>query len=101
MTFRLGAGSRELSAVAFNADNTMRSNPVSIELRAAAAGTTRPSLHAIMVGIQEFKNPKFALGNSIADAKLFAETVHKYSGSLFQSVNVKLLTTQRRRIGTA
>jgi WD40 repeat protein len=90
---QLGAGSRELSAVAFNTDNTMQSNATFIEVSAPRDAVTRPSLHAVVVGIQEFRNPKFTLGNPVSDAKLFAETISNFSGPLFQNVNIKVLTT--------
>ena len=85
-------GRNELRAVAFNADNSMQSNPAVAEVTAAIK-VARPSLHGLVVGIQEFKNPRFNLKYPIADARLFAETVRRLAAPLFQAVEIAVLTT--------
>lgn len=91
-TLRLVNGRNEIRAVAFNADNSAQSDPKVAELWATLK-PARPSIHALVVGIQEFKNPRLALNYPIADARRFAEVLTRASSSLFQSVNVRLLTT--------
>ena len=91
-TVQLASGPNALRAVAFNADDSMQSNPAlgSIDLPVAPHAT----LHAVVVGIQEFKNPDLKLGYSVADAQLFAETLEKYAGPLFKGkADIKLLIT--------
>ena len=46
-----------------------------------------------MVGIQDFKNPKYNLSFSVADAELFAQTLREHSAPLFEHTDVKLLTS--------
>ena len=84
-------GRNQIAAVAFNANGTMQSNPVSgiVEADIPDPGT----LHALVLGIQTFKNPKYNLGYSIADAQLFADTLRKYSKPLFEKLDIQLLLT--------
>jgi uncharacterized delta-60 repeat protein len=91
-TVQLAGGVNELRAVAFNADDSMQSNPAvaSINLPVAPYAT----LHAVVVGIQDFKNPNLKLDYSVADAQLFAETLEKYAAPLFKGKpDIKLLIT--------
>ena len=85
-------GSNELRAVAFNADDSVQSNgaTASIAANLPLGGRT---LHAVVVGIQEFKNSDYNLKYSVKDAQLFAETLKEYSAALFLKVDIKLLTT--------
>jgi len=91
-TLRLVNGVNKIKAVAFNAQNSMQSNPALAELEASLP-KARPSLYGVVVGIQEFKNPRFKLNFAIADARLFADTLRQNVGALFQTVDIKLLTT--------
>src|SRR2546427_532194 len=60
---------------------------------AATLKVTRPSLHGIVVGIQELKNPQLALKYPVADARAFADVLRQYAAPLFQAVNLTELTT--------
>jgi WD40 repeat protein len=91
-TVALVNGKNELRAVAFNSENSMQSNPALAEVHATLKAT-RPSLYAIVVGIQEFKNPRLALKYPVADAKLIGDTLRRHAAALFQAVEIKLLTT--------
>jgi WD40 repeat protein len=92
-TVDLVDGANVLQAEAYNAANTMRSDSAIARIAANLPPTNRSSLHAVVVGIQEFKNPNFNLKYPAVDAQLFADTLSKYSGKLFESVDIKLLTT--------
>lgn len=88
---RLEAGANAIRAVAFNADNSMQSADAGITITASFA-PRRPSLYAVVVGIQDFKNPRLKLSYPIADAKLFAETLRTQAGPLYEKVEVQLYT---------
>lgn len=88
---RLVNGKNLIRAVAFNADNTMQSRDVTHELEAKLVTVRRPSLHAIVIGIQQFENPRLNLMFAEADAKLFADTIQAKSQGLFETVNVTRL----------
>ncbi|MDF1590782.1 MAG: caspase family protein [Desulfobacterales bacterium] len=91
-TLKLAAGSNTIQAVAFNADNTMQSNEATLEVSASFAAVGKPSLSALVIGINEFKNPKLKLNYTVADAELFAQALEQVSAGLFDKVNIRKLT---------
>lgn len=91
-TLKLVNGKNSLRAIAFNADNSMQSTDALYEITAAFKVVGKPSLHAVIVGINEFKNPKLQLKYPVADAQLFADTLRKSASGLFEKVNIKMLT---------
>ncbi len=93
-TVKLTSGLNTIRAIVFNGDNTMQSNDALHEITSAFKSLTKPSLYALVVGINEFKNPKLKLNYSVADAELFAETLGKGAIGLFEKVNIKKLVTQ-------
>lgn len=88
---RLVNGKNAIRAVAFNADNTMHSQDALYEINAAIGGARRPSLYAVVAGIQEFANPRLNLNYSVSDAQLFAQVLTDRAAPLFESVHIKLL----------
>lgn len=90
---RLARGDNIIRAVAFNADNTMQSNPAEQTVTATYTPTAKPTLHALVIGINEFKNPKLRLQYAEPDADLFTETLKKGASDLFGKVNIVRLTT--------
>jgi hypothetical protein len=55
----------------------------------------KPIFHAVVVGIQDYKNPKLTLKYPVADTKLFADTLDKYASGLFDTVAITRLTTRQ------
>jgi len=92
-TVKLTNGRNSIRAIAFNADNSMQSPDALHEIIAAFKSTTKPTLHAVIVGINEFKNPKLQLKYPVADAMLFAKTLRESATGLFEKVEIKKLTT--------
>jgi hypothetical protein len=86
----LEPGNNTIRAVAFNADNSMQSTDTSINVQASIAAR-QPALHAIVIGIKDFANPRLALKYSVADAELFASTLETRGKGLFSSIHVKRL----------
>jgi uncharacterized caspase-like protein len=70
----------------------MQSADATITITATFA-PRRPSLYAVIVGIQDFKNPRLKLSYPIADAKLFAETLKTQASPLYEKVEVQVYTT--------
>jgi len=93
-SLRLASGANSLRAVAFNADDSVQSNGATATIAANLPPQARGTLHAVIVGIQEFpKRPQDNLQYSVADAQLFADTLKQYSSSLFDKLDIKLMTT--------
>jgi len=93
-TLKLSPGSNRIRAVAFNADNSMQSNEAAHQVQASFAATRKPTLHALVIGIQEFRNPKLQLKYAVADANLFADTLRSGALGLFEQVKITSLTTR-------
>lgn len=93
-TLKLTNGLNTIRAIAFNADNTMQSNDVLHEITASFKSLTKPSLNAIIVGINEYKNPKLQLKYAVSDAELFEDTLKNVTAGLFEKVNIKKLVTK-------
>ena len=91
---RLVPGRNSVRAVAFNADNSMQSADAVHEIAVEIVVVKRPALHALVVGINEYENPKLQLSYAVADAKLFAATLREKGAGLFGAVNVKMLVTR-------
>jgi hypothetical protein len=92
LTVQLVDGRNELRVVAFNADNSLQSNPA-VAVVDAKLRAVRPSLHGVVVGIQDFKNPQLRLKYPVADARLFADTLRQLARPLFQTLDLTVLTT--------
>jgi len=91
---KLSSGLNSIRAIAFNADNTMQSNAAVHEITAAFKAIGKPSLYALVIGINEYKNPKLQLNYAVADATLFANTLKKGAAPLFDKVEVKTLSSK-------
>jgi hypothetical protein len=92
-TIKLLNGENIIKAVAFNGDNIMQSNPA-IHKVVASVGIKKPSMYAVVIGINGYKNPKLELKYAEADARLFAETLKNIAIPLFEKVEIRLLTTK-------
>jgi len=91
---KLVSGVNTIKAVAFNADNTMQSNAAVHEVTAAFKAIDKPSLYALVIGINDYKNPRLQLNHAVADATLFADTLKEGALPLFEKVEVKKLTSR-------
>ena len=91
---KLSSGLNSIRAIAFNADNTMQSTDAVYEITAAFRSIGKPSLYALVIGINEYKNPKLQLNYAVADATLFANTLKKGASALFDKVEVKKLSSK-------
>lgn len=93
---KLTNGTNTIRAVAFNAENTMQSNDTTHTITASFKSLTKPSLNAIIVGINEYKNPKLQLKYAVPDAELFESTLKKIAAGLFEKVIIKKLVTKEK-----
>jgi len=91
---KLISGVNVVRAIAFNADNTMQSTDAVHEITAAFKAVGKPSLYALVIGINEYKNPKLQLNYAVADSNLFARTLKEGAKPLFEKVEVKKLSSK-------
>lgn len=93
LPIKLVPGQNEIAVIAYNRDGSMHSNAATVRVTAAFAPRRKPELHALIVGIDAFRNPSLTLKYSVADAKAVAETLRLKAAPLFGHVEVELLTT--------
>jgi len=91
-TMPLIEGRNEIKAVALNREGSMESIPAMVRIVSKAA-PQKPSLHALVIGINEYKNRSIALNYAVSDAAAFAGTLKKIASPLFEKTDIRLLTT--------
>lgn len=90
---QLVPGRNDIRVLAFNADGSMHSEPVSTSVTANYTPPGKPRLYALVVGIEEFANPKWNLQFPVADATAVAEVLRQRATGLFGEVEIKQLTS--------
>jgi WD40 repeat protein len=91
---QLAAGSNTVRAEVFDAEHAHRNTTYPAKITAHLPTPPTGTLHAVVIGIQQFPNPDNNLKFSIADAQLFGDTLTKYSAPLFAGEpDIKVLAT--------
>jgi WD40 repeat protein len=91
---QLANGPNTVRAEAYNAEGSEMSPTHIANVTANLPPAPQGKLHAIVLGIQEFKNPVDNLKFAVSDAALFAETLKQHSAPLFQGdPDITVLTT--------
>ncbi len=93
---KLSNGLNIIKAIAFNADNTMQSNETVREITASFLATARPKMYALIIGIDDYDNPKLKLMFAGADAELFADTIKETTAGLFSEATIIKLTGKEK-----
>lgn len=93
-TLKLPAGENMIKVIAFDGQNNVQSNPAVLKITAVYQPAKKPALYALVIGINEYKNPKLTLKYAAADARLFATTLKETAGRLFDKVHITALTTK-------
>jgi hypothetical protein len=88
----LAEGRNDLKVMASNRDSSMISRPSEVTVTANMVAE-KPNLHAIVVGINHYQNKSITLKYAVTDAKAFASVIKEKGSTLFNQVNVRLLTT--------
>jgi len=92
---RLVPGDNEIKVIAFNAEGSMSSPPVFAKVKSLAQRPGKPQLHALVVGINQFDNPKLNLKYAVPDALAVAAMLKQRAAPLFDRINVEILTTPK------
>ena len=95
-SIKLPKGTHGLKAIVFNKENTMSSKDATFQVVSTYNPTVKPNIYAIVIGINEYKNPSISLKYAVADAKLFANTIKSNATKLFGNVDIKTLTSKKQ-----
>jgi WD40 repeat protein len=93
-TLKIPKGKHTIRALVFNKNNTMQSRDALHTVTSTFNPIVKPNIYAVVIGINEYKNPTLTLKYAVPDAKLFADTIKNKTQGLFEKVDVKLLTTK-------
>ena len=93
-TLKLAKGKHIIKAIVYNEANTMASREDILHVESTYAQITKPNIYAVIIGINEYRNPSITLKYAVADAELFAKTIKARTKGLYGSVHVELLTSK-------
>lgn len=87
----LSDGANEFRAVAVSSKR-LESVPASMRVvfnpqNQPSPDLAKPNLHIVVVGINEYKNPRYQLNYAVADARAIADQLSRQAGSLFRTIN--------------
>jgi WD40 repeat protein len=94
-------GENRIGAVAFNRGNTMSGNRAEREVYSRPRRERPVSLHALVVGVNEYTNPALRLTYAVPDALLIAETIRTAAAPLFDRTELQVLTTREQTTARA
>ncbi len=95
-SIKVPKGKHTLKAIVYNQANTMASRENTLAVVSTYNPIVKPNIYAVVIGINEYKNPTIALKYAVADAELFAKTIKKRTKGLYGDVKVELLTTKKQ-----
>lgn len=87
-------GNNKFEIIAFNNDNTMQSNRAEKSVVHKSGIVIKPSLYALIIGINEYQNKNLNLKYAVPDAFLLADTIKKTAEPLFKNIQIKVLTNK-------
>lgn len=90
-TVDLVDGNNVIRATAFNQQRT-EAIPVEISITYSGQKIDKPDLFLLIVGLNEYRNPKYNLNFAVADAEAFRTKIEKGSEGMFNQVHTVLLT---------
>ncbi|EDZ62550.1 WD-40 repeat protein containing caspase catalyti c domain [Sulfurimonas gotlandica GD1] len=93
-TIKLTKGKHSIKAIVYNEQNTMASSEEILAVISTYNPIIKPNIYAVVVGINEYKNPSIALKYAVDDAKLFAKTIKQRTKHLYGEVDIRLLTSK-------
>lgn len=87
---KLQHGLNEISVFVLDKNNQNRSELARLSIVGEYSLKTKPVLHAVILGIDDFNNGKH-LKNAVADADLFGSTLYRYAKDIFQEIDIHYL----------
>lgn len=87
-------GKHEVTVDAMPAENIGIPNRVSKTITSTYKKTVKPKLHAVVVGINEYQNPKLNLSYAKKDATAVFSSLEQQVGGIYDKGNMTLLNTR-------
>ena len=87
----LAPGENVVSVVLYNKANLIASEPEEIVLTSTQATPSRPSLHVLAAGVNDYFDSRLALSYAVPDARALGAALTKAGRGLYEAVNVTYL----------
>ncbi|MFC1569874.1 caspase family protein [bacterium] len=94
MDIFLVEGDNQIKVVGFNKDGTMESRPANLTVLSNFKAV-KPSLYALIVGINQYENQNITLNYAVSDALALKGTLQQAAAPLFGNMVVNTLTTKQ------
>ena len=88
---KVQSGLNHIAAYVYDHTNTIRSEKAFLQIVGDYELDRKPVLHAVILGIDYYKNNSFDLTCAEADANLFGTTLYKHAAKIFSKINVYYL----------
>jgi hypothetical protein len=88
----LAPGMNRIEVVAYDAKNEVASPPIVAEFHLQDAISERPSLYLLAVGVNAYRDRALQLKYAVPDAEALAKSLQDAAGSVFERVQVTMLT---------
>gem|GEM_PF-285814 len=92
-TLKLPQGTHQVSIEAYNAENLGQPAKLETTITSTYQKPYKPRLHAIVIGIDQYKNSQLKLNYAVSDANAIYASLNKQIGGLYDAGNITLLTT--------
>ena len=84
-------GTNVISAVVYNEANLVASDPVAITITSTQAAVSRPKLHVLAAGVNDYYDSRLQLNYAASDARALGAALKKAGRELYEAVNVTYL----------
>jgi hypothetical protein len=88
---KIQQGLNAVKAIAYGKDGGIKSDEAHLKIVGDYELDAKPSLHAIVIGIDSYNDKRMNLNFAEADASLFGTTLYKLTKDIFSSVNILYL----------
>ena len=87
----LAPGPNVVSVVVYNEANLVASEPQEVNLISTRSGVSKPALHVLAAGVNDYYDSRLALNYAVPDARALGTALKQAGRGLYESVNVTYL----------
>ena len=92
-TLKLPKGTHQVSIEAYNVENLGFPAKLETTITSTYQKPYKPRLHAVVIGIDQYKNSQLKLNYAVSDANAIYASLNKQIGGLYDAGSITLLTT--------
>ncbi|MCB1656700.1 MAG: SEL1-like repeat protein [Pseudomonadales bacterium] len=92
-SLKLPQGTHKITIEAYNAENLGEVAKLETTITSTYQKPYKPRLHAVVIGIDQYKNSQLKLNYAVSDANAIYASLNKQIGGLYDAGSITLLTT--------